>query len=85
MAALIIKPLDGSIFQFLNYSFQSSDIAKLTLIIGLAKMLDARQTRRKPFAPILMWCGLICGLITLSDWSSGVMLFIVSLVLLYIG
>lgn len=69
----------------LNYTFQPSDLAKVGLIVGLAKMLASRQKRRLSFTPILLWCGATCGLITWSDWSSGAMLFSICLILLYIA
>ncbi len=69
----------------LNYTFQSSDIAKLMLVIGLSGMLARRQKKTLSFTPILFWSSSICGLITLSDWSSGLLLFLISLFLIYIG
>ena len=73
----------------LDQAFQPSDLAKLALITHLAGMLSRRQQVIQNFKstllPILLWCGLICGLIALTDLSSAAMLFATSLLLMFIG
>ncbi len=74
---------------FINQSFQPSDFAKLALIASIASMLSRRQGKIDDFQesvlPILIWTGVICTLIGLSDVSSAILLFFTSLLLLFIG
>lgn len=73
----------------INKTFQPSDLAKLALITQLASMLARRQQNIKDFkeslVPILLWCGLICGLIAMTDLSTAGLLLITCLILLFIG
>lgn len=73
----------------INQVFQPSDLAKLALIINLAAMLSKRQQHIEDFKdaliPMLLWCGLICGLIALTDFSSATMLLVTCLLILFIG
>jgi cell division protein FtsW len=74
---------------FINQSFQVSDLAKLALIANTASMLSKRQQSirelQRAILPIIFWCGLICGLIALSNFSSAVLLFATCLLLMFIG
>ena len=74
---------------FINQSFQPSDLAKLALITNLASMLAKRQANiedfKESFIPIVLWCGLICGLIALSNFSTSLILFSTCLLLMFIG
>ncbi len=73
----------------INLSFQSSDFAKLALIMYLARMLTRKQELVKDmnqsFLPIIAPVLLICALILPSNFSTAAMLFITSMVLLFIG
>lgn len=73
----------------INKTFQPSDLAKLALITQLASMLALRQQNIKDFKEslisILIWCGLICGLIAMTDLSSAGLLLITCMILLFIG
>ncbi len=73
----------------INKTFQPSDLAKLALITQLASMLALRQQNIKDFKEslisILIWCGLICGLVTMRDLSSAGLLLITCMILLFIG
>lgn len=73
----------------INQSFQTSDLAKLALISNLASMLAKRQKNIEDFKtsllPMLGWCGLICGLIALSDLSTSVMLLVTCMLILFVG
>ena len=70
-------------------SFQPSDLAKLTLMIYLAKLLTLRQDVIKDFTegflPALFWVSVICGLIAPSDLSTAVLMFIASLMVMFIA
>lgn len=74
---------------FINKSFQPSDLAKLALITNLASMLSKRQLSihefQRAIVPVLIWCGIICGLIGLTNWSSASLLFLTCGLMLFIG
>jgi cell division protein FtsW len=73
----------------INQAFQPSDLAKLALIATLAGMLSKKQNNIQDFKealfPILIWCGVICGLIALTNYSTAVLLFITCMLLMFIG
>ncbi len=77
------------VIPIVNQSFQTSDLAKLALIAHLAGMLSRRQQAIKNFRttliPVMIWCFLICGLIAISDVSTGIMLFVTCALLMFIG
>jgi cell division protein FtsW len=70
-------------------TFQAADLAKLTLIIYLARALtrkqDVRHDFRSLFLPVMAPIIIVCGLILPGNLSTAVMLFITSMVLLFIG
>jgi cell division protein FtsW len=69
--------------------FQPSDLAKLALIASLASMLSKRQQNigniKESLIPILVWIGVICALIAMTDLSTATLLFATCMVLMYIG
>jgi cell division protein FtsW len=73
----------------INQTFQTSDLAKLALIMFLARMLSKRQENIKDFnqafVPIMIPVLLICGLILPANFSTAAMLFVTSLVVMFIG
>ena len=73
----------------INQPFQPSDLAKLALIANLASMLSKKQQNiadfKESFIPMLLWCGVICGLIAMTDFSSGLLLFVTCLLIMFIG
>ena len=70
-------------------TFQTSDLAKLALIIYLARLLTIRQERIKDFKsaflPIIIPVLLVCFLIFPANFSTAAILFTTSLVLMFIG
>jgi cell division protein FtsW len=70
-------------------SFQPSDFASLALIVNLASMLSKRQQNiddiKESLIPILFWCGIICGLIALTNLSTAVLLLLTSMLIMFIG
>ncbi len=73
----------------IGQSFQPSDFAKLALITNLASMLAKRQNNiddfKESFIPVVLWCGIICGLIALANFSTAVILFSTCMLLMFIG
>ena len=74
---------------FFGQSFQPSDLAKLTLMIYLAKLLAQRQDVIKDFSegflPSLFWVTVICGLIAPQDLSTAGLMFFASLMVMFIA
>jgi cell division protein FtsW len=70
-------------------SFQPSDFASLALIINLASMLSKKQQNiediKDALIPLLIWCGVICGLIALTNLSTAVLLFATCMLVMFIG
>ena len=73
----------------INQSFQTSDLAKLALIMYIARILSIRQDVikdfKKAFLPIVVPIFLVCGLIFPANFSTAAVLFTVCLVLMFIG
>jgi len=69
--------------------FQTSDFAKFALIIFVARYLSRNQGNitdfKTGFLPVLIWIIIICGLIQPANLSTAVMLFLVCIILLFIG
>ena len=70
-------------------TFQTSDLAKLTLIMYLARELTKRQEVIKDFKsafiPIIIPVLIVCALILPANFSTAAILFSTSLVLMFIG
>ncbi|MEQ9591796.1 MAG: FtsW/RodA/SpoVE family cell cycle protein [Cyclobacteriaceae bacterium] len=73
----------------INTSFQPSDFASLALIINLASMLSKKQQNiddiKESLIPMLIWCGVICGLIALTNLSTAALLFATCMLVMFIG
>lgn len=73
----------------INQTFQPSDFASLMLIINLAGMLSRKQDEiesiQDTLLPILFWCGLICGLIGLTNISTAILLFATCMLIMFLG
>lgn len=73
----------------INQTFQTSDLAKLALIMYLARLLYKKQENIKDFksafVPIMLPILAICGLILPANFSTAAMLFVTSLIILFIG
>lgn len=74
---------------FTGQTFQSSDLAKLALIMFLARELSRRQENikdfKKSFLPILLSVCFVIGLIAPANFSTALMLFGTSCLIMLIG
>jgi len=73
----------------INQTFQTSDLAKLALIMYLARLLSKRQEQikdfKEAFVPIMIPVMLVCGLILPANFSTAAMLFVTCLIIMFIG
>lgn len=73
----------------INMSFQTSDLAKLALIMYTARTLSKRQgvvdSFEKAFVPVIIPILIVCGLIAPADLSSAAILFMTCLIIMFIG
>ncbi len=72
-----------------SLTFQTSDFAKLALIIYVARMLSIKQDVikdfKQAFLPIVIPVGIICALIFPANFSTAALLFLTCLVLMFVG
>jgi cell division protein FtsW len=70
-------------------TFQTSDLAKIALIMYVARFLSRNQSEitqfGKGFLPVLLMICLVCVLILKENFSTAFILFTTCLILLYIG
>lgn len=73
----------------INQTFQTSDLAKLALIMYVARTLSLKQDEIKDFksafVPVVVPIFLVCGLILPANFSTAAVLFTSCLVLMFIG
>ncbi len=73
----------------INQSFQTSDLAKVVLIIYLARVLGKHQgeewTLREVLLKLMLPVGAICGLILPANFSTAAVLFTVCLIIMFIA
>ncbi len=73
----------------IGLTFQTSDLGKIVLVMFLARMLSVRQdiikSYKKGFLPLLAPIIVTCALILPANLSTAVILFGVSIVLMFIG
>lgn len=73
----------------IGLSFQSSDFAKVALVMYIAQFLSKRQESvdnfKKTFLPVLIVIVVVCALIGVADLSTAAVLFLTSILLLFIG
>jgi len=74
---------------FVQLTFQSSDFAKLALIIYLSKLLVRKKDKlndwKEGIVPLMLPVVVICGLILKDNFSTSAMLFMLSMAMLFIG
>lgn len=73
----------------MGITFQTSDFAKLALIIYVARAIGSKQEYIKDFqsafVPIILPVLIICGLIAPADLSTAILLFLTCLMMMIIG
>jgi cell division protein FtsW len=73
----------------IGLSFQTSDLAKLAIIMYIARFLSKRQdeigNNKKTLWPIVSAIVIICGLIAPANLSTALVLFMTCCLLLFIG
>ncbi len=73
----------------INITFQTSELAKLALVTYVARAISSKQDYIKDFdsafLPIIVPILIICGLIAPADLSTAVLLFVVCMLLMFIG
>jgi cell division protein FtsW len=73
----------------LGIGFQTSDLAKISLILYMARLLSKNQEtqlqRKEVFQPLMIISAIVCGLILPANFSTAGLLFGTSLILMYIG
>ncbi|MEO8589723.1 MAG: FtsW/RodA/SpoVE family cell cycle protein [Flavobacteriales bacterium] len=73
----------------INQSFQTSDLAKVVLIVYLSRVLgkhhDQEWTFRDVVVKLMVPVGIICGLILPANFSTAALLFMLCLILMFIG
>jgi len=72
-----------------GFTFQTSDLAKLALIMYVARMLSQKQNEirdlKKAFLPMIIPVGIICVLIMTEDLSTALILMATCVILMFIG
>ena len=74
---------------FLDLSFQTSDFARIALILFVARSLAMKQEYIKSFkdafVPLILPVVGICALIAPSNFSTAILLFVTSFTMIFIG
>ena len=70
---------------FIGVTFQTSDFAKIALIMYTARTLSLMQSKSVALGELMVPVLLVCGLIAPSDLSSAMILFFTCLLLMFIG
>ncbi len=73
----------------LGITIQTSDFAKLALVMYIARVLSLKQENissfKEAFLPIIIPVVIICGLILPANLSTALMVGVVSIILMFIG
>lgn len=74
---------------FVGLTFQSSDFAKLALLMYVARLLEKKKDKlnswKEGFWPVIFPVIVICGLIVKDNFSTAAILFAISLSVLFVG
>ena len=73
----------------INQSFQTSDLAKVVLVVYLARVIakqkDLEWTLRDVVVKLMVPVGAICGLILPANFSTAALLFLLCMIIMFIG
>lgn len=73
----------------IGISFQPSELAKLALIMYIARTLarhqDDKAGAKDAFRPIMTYVGIVCGLIFTEDFSTAFLIGFIAFLLMFIG
>ncbi len=79
----------GRTFNLGIFSFQPAEVAKIALILFTAKILGKKQKTNKDlgaaFRKIMIFTGLVCALILLSNFSTSALIFATILSMMFVG
>lgn len=74
---------------FIGLTFQASDFAKIGLIMYLSRQLVKRKDKfldyKEGFVPIVLPIVAVCGLVVKDNFSTAAIIFMLSLVILFVG
>lgn len=74
---------------FTGLTFQTSDFAKVALILYIARVISSKQDYIKDFKgaflPIIVPVMIICGLIAPADLSGAAVLFMTAILMMFVG
>ena len=74
---------------FIGMTFQSSDFARLALILYVSRVISSKQDLIKDFngafLPIIVPVLIICGLIAPADLGSALVLFFTAVLMMFVG
>jgi len=74
---------------FIGLTFQTSDFAKLALVVYIARVISSKQEVIKDFwkgfVPIILPIIVVCGCIAPSDLSTAILLFAVCFLMMFVG
>ncbi len=77
------------VIPIINQTFQTSDLAKLALIMYLARVLAKKQDKisdfKEAYLPLIIPVIIVCGLILPANFSTAAMLFTISLFIMFMG
>jgi len=77
------------VIPWIDISFQTSDLAKIALIMFVARSLATKQEFikdfKQAFLPIILPILLICALIAPMDLSTAALLFVTCLLMMFVG
>ena len=73
----------------IGYSFQASDMAKVGLILYVARAISAKQeiikSFKEAFIPIIAPVGIVCILIAPANLSTALVLFFTCMIMMFVG